>query len=933
MGINIFKKKSRKMDEADLKTVISCCLLITIFASIMCVLNIFTKHMGMAVITGVLAVYFFINIIIFYIYKMHLQIFISMMIGAYALMMYFVISGGVDGFSILWLLVVPPAVQYCFSSYYGGSFSLFLGISVAVYLWTPLYELGYAYSQTYRMRFPIVYFFMNFLCSVIQYRIDKYRQQQDLLIEHLEHANHTKSDFLANMSHEIRTPMNAIIGMCELILRDDINESVRENGFNIQNSGRSLLAIINDILDFSKIEAGKTVLIEDSFNIASTINDSINMAMTRKGEKKLEIIVRIDPTIPKGLIGDELRIRQVIINLLTNAVKFTQRGCVTVKVTQTRHDYGINLNVSVRDTGIGISKEDLEKLFTSFQQVDTRKNRTEEGTGLGLAISKRLIAKMGGFINVNSTYGEGTEFKFVIPLRISDPEPFVQINSVKNMNVAVYLDWKKYNHPRIEREYRKLIQELGNKLNVEFTIFDTMEELTMAMNAVSFTHCFTSKEEYLENPQCFKEFADKCQVVVVLERQDVIELPDQIKRVYKPFYALTFAAVMNNEKYVMSMSGHKNFTTRFMAPDAKVLIVDDNAVNLKVAVGLMKPYNMKIITVSSGFEAVSAVQSKDYDMIFMDHMMPVMDGVEATRHIRAMHDAYYQNVPIIALTANAISGAREMFLGEGFNDFLAKPIETSLLDRMLRTWLPEKLIITASTVVKEEQETVVEDNLKAGAEEKDSTGAKGVDGPVDFDKGLLYAGGSQDGYYEILDVYTGSSEAYKMSLINRFETEDWTNYTTEIHALKSSSLSIGAVELSELAKSLEMAGKEGRYEIIREYHAEVITLYEEVVEKVKAYLKENGHQPEIVQTVSDQDLKSITEEEFSEYIKKITEACENFDGMETADLAVELCQYCVNKTVLTEYFTKVKKYVDDYEYESALEVIKEAEAAVKEGNV
>ncbi len=931
MSMNLFRKKSLKMDEADLKTLISCCLLITIFASIMCVLNICTNHITMAVITGILALYFFVNIILFYIYKMHLQFFISMMIGAYALMMYFLISGGVDGFSILWLLVVPPAVQYCFSSYYGGCFSLFLGISVAIYLWTPLHELGYAYSQTYRMRFPIVYFFMNFLCCVIQYRIDKYRQRQEMLIEHLEYANRTKSDFLANMSHEIRTPMNAIIGMCELILRDDINERVRENGFNIQNSGRSLLAIINDILDFSKIESGKMVLIEDSFNIASTINDAINMAMTRKGEKKLEIIVRIDPTIPKGLIGDELRIRQVIINLLTNAVKFTQRGCIVVKVTQTRHDYGINLNVSVKDTGIGISKENLEKLFTSFQQVDTRKNRSVEGTGLGLAISKRLIAKMGGFINVNSTYGEGTEFKFVIPLRIADQEPFVQVKEAKDRNVAVYLDWKKYNHSRIEREYRNLIRDLGNKLNVSFTIFDTIEELTMAMNAVSFTHCFTAKEEYLANSQTLQMFAKKCQVVVVLDRQDSIDLPDNIKRVYKPFYALTFAAVMNNETYIMSMNGHKNFTTRFKAPDAKVLIVDDNVVNLKVAAGLMKPYNMKIITVSSGFEAVSAVQSKDYDLIFMDHMMPEMDGVEATRHIRSMHDAYYQNVPIIALTANAVSGAREMFLGEGFNDFLAKPIETALLDRILRTWLPENLLITTSTLVKDEK--VNGDSVLIDTEGKKDNNKNEVEELLDFEKGLLYAGGSEEGYYDILDVYINNSEEYKQSLINRFQTQDWKNYTTEVHALKSSSLSIGAVQISELAKTLEMAGKEGRYEIIREHHEKVISLYDKVVELAKMYLNDKGYQKEIMITEEVQDMKVITIEEFKEYMKQIIEACENFDDVETARLAEEMCHYCVNQVSLAKYFGKVKKYANDFEYDAALEEMKQVEALVKEEKI
>ena len=919
MGRKIFERTIKR--RLDFKIVTQGSILVTLFALCMCFINLYSNHIQVAAINGVLAVWFIINYTIYRRYRKDFHITFSLMAGIYVLMAYYLFTGGVDGFSILWLLMVPPAVQYCFSSYYGEHFSFITGIVIAVYMWSPLYELGYQYSVTYRNRFPIVYFFIAFICNVVQHRVDVLRSRQELLIENLEYANHTKSDFLANMSHEIRTPMNAIIGMCELILRDDINEEVRENCFNIQNSGRSLLAIINDILDFSKIESGKMVLIEETFNIASTMNDAINMAMTRKGDKNIEIIVLIDPTIPKGLVGDELRIRQVIINLLTNAVKYTKKGCITVKVTQTRHDYGINLSVSVKDTGIGITEENLEKLFTSFQQVDTRKNRAEEGTGLGLAISKRLIAQMGGFINVQSTYGQGSEFKFVIPLRVSDSEPFVQVRDADKTNVAVFLDWKKYKHSEIEKNYRKLIDELGIKLKVRVRIFESFLELQEEVESGKYTHCFTAKEEYLENTRWFNEESQKCQVVVIQDKMRAIDLPETIKKVYKPFYALTFAAVMNNEKYMAHVSGHKTFSTRFIAPEAKVLIVDDNAVNLKVAAGLMKPYNMKIITADSGFEALDVVAAKDYDIIFMDHMMPDMDGVETTRNIREMRDPYFQSVPIIALTANAVSGAREMFLGEGFNDFLAKPIEISLLDRILRTWLPKERIITASTVIREEAEKEI------AVVQQEAV----YSGPVDFNQGLMYAGNSMESYCEILDTYAGSSAAYKESLINRFETEDWNNYTTEIHALKSSSLSIGATKLSELAKALEEAGKQEKYDYIKDNHEVAVSLYEEVVNAVEEYLTANGYLQEDTIEAAEQDIKKMTLEEFAGYAERIQEACENFDGMETADIAQELCAYSVNGIVLNEYFKKVKSHADDYEYEQALEAIQEAVKIVKEG--
>lgn len=286
------------------------------------------------------------------------------------------------------------------------------------------------------VRISVMLIAESFLVLFIR-NMDKNEKKMEKSVEEARQAERYKSEFLANMSHEIRTPMNAIVGMCELILREnDLGESVRENCFNIQASGRSLLAIINDILDFSKIESGKMELINDEFNIASTLNDVIIMSEARKGDKKIEIFVNSDPNIPRGLVGDEVRIRQVMINLMTNAVKFTEHGSVTLTVSHTKQDYGINLFVAVKDTGIGITEENIEKLFTSFRQVDTKKNRSVEGTGLGLAISKQLVTQMGGFINVKSEYGVGTEFRFVIPLKVKDERPIVEVKQPQNIRAV-----------------------------------------------------------------------------------------------------------------------------------------------------------------------------------------------------------------------------------------------------------------------------------------------------------------------------------------------------------------------------------------------------------------------------------------------------------------------------------------------------------------
>ena len=418
------------------------------------------------------------------------------------------------------------------------------------------------------------------------------------------------------------------------------------------------------------------------------------MAETRRGNKKIEFIVNADPEIPRGIIGDEARIRQVIVNLMTNAVKYTEKGSITLTVSQTRQEYGINLFVSVADTGIGITEENLEKLFTSFYRVDTKKNHSVEGTGLGLAISKRLIDRMGGFISAKSEYGVGSEFRFVIPLKVSDRAPFIAVNEPQNVCAAVFLDTEGQG-----RRTEKNIEKMENMLHVDITTCSTAEKLRAAAERRRITHLFVSREKYMENRRLIEEFAETSNVYVVQERSGAVALPNNIRCIYKPFYSISAVMAFNNESIVTSRSGHEAFRASFTAPEARVLIVDDNALNLKVAVGLMQPYKMQLFTAESGAKAVEMLRSGKFDLVFMDHMMPDMDGVETTKLIRSMDGVYFHRLPIIALTANAVNGAREMFIRSGMNDFLAKPIETAALDKMLHSYLPKEYIRTMENAV------------------------------------------------------------------------------------------------------------------------------------------------------------------------------------------------------------------------------------------
>ena len=746
-------------------------------------------------------------------------------------------------------------------------------------------------------------------------RSESLREMTDIA----ENASRAKSDFLANMSHEIRTPMNAIVGMCELILREpDISDNVRSNCFAIQSSGRNLLYIINDILDFSKIESGKMELVEAEFNIASTLNDVINMTVTRKRDKKIEIIVFADPDIPSGLIGDEIRIRQIMINIMTNAVKYTNEGAVILRLSHTRHTYGINLKISVEDTGIGISPENIEKLFTSFQQVDTRKNRAVEGTGLGLAISKRLVSKMGGFINVKSEQGKGSVFSVVIPLHVSDETPFIKVRDAEKIRAAALIRTRRFDNSYVSEKYDELIKDVAVKLGFEVIQTDDFDTLKAVIENEEYpvTHLFIGKDGYLKHRQYVKEISDRVQVVIIQDIINSIQPEDNMKCIYKPLYTLSVASVFNNENKILNLNERRNSQITFSAPKARVMIVDDNEINLKVAVGLMRPYHMQFITASSAKEAYTLLKSKDVDIVLMDHMMPETDGVEATSVIRSMDDEYYQKLPIIALSANAVSGARKMFLEAGFNDFIAKPIELTTLDRVLKKWIKPELICPPVRSV-----------MVGGRRKSDREGGTAVRGRlISVNLGLNYTGGNEDAYLEILKEFIirlPEKAAYIQSL---YEKKDWGNYIIETHSLKSAALSIGSRTLSDAAKEMESAGRAEDYEKIDTGNPVFMRYCHDVCEEGKEYLALKGIKTdEVTDKKTDTDENTvraeITAEKLSEILGRAFEACVNFDADTASKLCREVSGYSFGGTDLSSVFKKAEKLADDYEYEKAGSII------------
>ncbi|MCI8845277.1 MAG: response regulator [Lachnospiraceae bacterium] len=596
----------------------------------------------------------------------------------------------------------------------------------------------------------------------------------------LEKSGNMKSDFLANMSHEIRTPMNAVIGMAEMALREELPPVAREYINQIKEAGRSLLTIINDILDFTKIESGRMDVNEVKYEPMSIVYDVANIVMTRLKEKDVELILDVSPDLPSELYGDSIRIKQVLLNLLNNAAKFTARGRITMKMNyvETAPDE-IEMRISVEDTGIGIKKEDISKLFQSFQQVDSKRNRNIEGTGLGLAISKRLLSLMNGDIWVESEYEKGSKFSCALPQKVINKAPSITIQDADSLLAGVLVS-----NPYIRESLCSDVADLG----VDYILKDSKDFHTFPEGKKIFL--FIEYSLFSGKVEAFVRQNPQITAVLLIEFYDSVDynIPNLLV-VRKPLFALTIAMILNGEElHFDDDTDKKEFD--FIAPDANVLIVDDNAVNLTVAEGIMEPLKMKIDTVTSGKAAVDKISRFHYDIVFMDHMMPELDGVETTHIIRRFHPEY-DDVPIIALTANAVEGTKEMFCREGMNDFIPKPIELRLLASKVKQWIP----------IEKVQKIHHTRNIDKGEKKSDHI----VVGDLDIKYAMEFLV-SEELFWKVLKVYYHSIDK-KAKLIKELEeAENWTEYTIEVHALKNSSKQIGAMMLSERAAAMEKAG-------------------------------------------------------------------------------------------------------------------------------
>ena len=664
-----------------------------------------------------------------------------------------------------------------------------------------------------------------------------------------------KSDFLANMSHEIRTPMNAILGMVDLALREEMSPAARDFIKQIRTSGKNLLVIINDILDFSKIEAGKMDIIEAAYEPLSVINDVASIVNSRIGVKPIEYTMDISRKLPKKLYGDNYRIHQILINLLNNAVKFTKQGEVHLSVSCEidKNDPGVVIiTTSISDTGIGIKKEDLGKLFNSFQQVDSKRNRNIEGTGLGLAISQQLLHMMNGSISVESEYGKGTTFTFVLPQKIVDGAYCIPP-----------LDEPKYAAVFVDNAYvrKQLYKDLDN-IKVGYSEIEEINERKDIMwDFVIVGENYLNEKlfDYLKNNPSITCIA----ITSYTYRNTISNIPN-IRIIRKPVYSLSLYNAMGLASIELEMDGAEENAFTFTAPNAKIIIVDDNSVNLTVAKGLLEPLEMQIDTADSAGKAIEMMHQKQYDLIFMDHMMPEVDGVEATHIIRRLM-RNYDKIPIIALTANAVSGAREMFIKEGMNDFVAKPIEIKDILSKLKLWLPpEKIVLTSGKSI-QSGERLLPDNIEG----------------LNKAEAIKLLGGEAL-YRTVLKEYFCSIEKKAKAVETHLTEGRIREYTIEVHALKSSSRQIGADELSELALELEKAGNAENIEYIEKKTPELLSKYRRYKEILAPLF------PECEQETQKQ---KSTNDATRELLSEMKEALDNFDTLQVDEVIEKMSGY------------------------------------------
>ncbi len=495
-------------------------------------------------------------------------------------------------------------------------------------------------------------------------------------------------DFLSNISHELRTPVNVVNGMSDLLIKKDVGQEV----FSIKDAGIRLAYQIEDIQDYTECKRQKLMLEEEPYASISLINDVVTAYRMIDENKNLELVVDLAPEVPTMMIGDIKKLHKIFRHLLQNAVKFTKNGGIYVKMAAEKKSYGVNLCIEMTDTGIGMDRRAMLAVSEGLYQVNKKRNRSSGGIGLGLYIVYGFVHRMGGFVKIESERNAGTTIRITIPQMVEDYSECLSVSESFKGDILFHVRSEKYKVPKVRDFYRSMAVNLASGIRLPLYPADTVDEIESLMEKLDVRYIFMGQEEYEENSEYFDEMS-KGEVVVAVSASSEFK-PNKQSRVVvmpKPLYAYPVIKVLNEGRGAIDLELSDTGVKPSFA-GLRALVVDDEPMNLVVASGLFADYDLTIETAGSGMEAINKFHKSNYDIVFMDHMMPEMDGVEAMKHIKKIAEDLNRNVYIIALTANAVSGAREMFIKEGFDGFIAKPISIAEFERVMLRVLPDSMI-------------------------------------------------------------------------------------------------------------------------------------------------------------------------------------------------------------------------------------------------